>query len=191
MLFSQILFIIFAMFLPISFLLSMLPTYESLGKMAIIRLFNTIMMRAGVTLVITTAFSISTMFFNISATYPFFMVAFLQIVTFAGIYFKLGDNMSMFNLQSNDSQSMGRRVMRRPQMLMNRKLRQLNRNVGRTLALAVLQQLGISWQRNNQNPNLSHPILLYERIHDYLTIARYPQTRLRRIQFQIIRNNPE
>lgn len=134
MLFSQILFIIFAMFLPISFLLSMLPTYESLGKKAIIRLFNTIMMRAGVTLVITTAFSISTMFFNISATYPFFMVAFLQIVTFAGIYFKLGDIMSMFNLQSNDSQSMGRRVMRRPQMLMNRKLRQLNRNVGRTLA---------------------------------------------------------
>ena len=27
------------------------------------------------------------------------MVAFLQIVTFAGIYFKLGDIMSMFNLQ--------------------------------------------------------------------------------------------
>ncbi|HFX3809168.1 TPA: CD3337/EF1877 family mobilome membrane protein [Enterococcus faecium] len=134
MLFSQILFIIFAMFLPISFLLSMLPTNESLGKKALIRLFNTIMIRAGVTLVITTAFSISTMFFNISATYPFFMVAFLQIVTFAGIYFKLGDIMSMFNLQSNDSQSMGRRVMRKPQMLMNRKLRQLNRNVGRTLA---------------------------------------------------------
>ncbi|EOG03983.1 conjugative transposon protein [Enterococcus faecium EnGen0372] len=134
MLFSQILFIIFAMFLPISFLLSMLPTYESLGKKALIRLFNTIMMRAGVTLVITTAFSISTMFYNISVTYPFFMVAFLQIVTFAGIYFKLSDIMSMFNLQSNDSQSMGRHVMRKPQMLMNRKLRQLNRNIGRTLA---------------------------------------------------------
>lgn len=133
MLFSQILFIIFAMFLPISLLLSMLPTYESLGKKAVIRLFNTIMMRAGITLVITTAFSISTMFFNISATYPLFMVAFLQIVTFAGIYFKLSDIMNMFNLQSNDSQSMGRRVMQKPQMLMNRKLRQLNRNVGRTL----------------------------------------------------------
>ncbi len=191
MLFSQILFIIFAMFLPISFLLSMLPTYESLGKKAIIRLFNTIMMRAGVTLVITTAFSISTMFFNISATYPFFMVAFLQIVTFAGIYFKLGDIMSMFNLQSNDSQSMGRRVMRKPQMLMNRKLRQLNRNVGELWLLVVVQQLEISWQRNNQNPNLSHPILLYERIHDYLTIRRYPLTRIRKSQFQIIRNNPE
>ena len=152
MLFSQILFIIFAMFLPISFLLSMLPTYESLGKMAIIRLFNTIMMRAGVTLVITTAFSISTMFFNISATYPFFMVAFLQIVTFAGIYFKLGDIMSMFNLQSNDSQSMGRRVMRRPQMLMNRKLRQLNRNVGRTLAFGGAAAVGNKLAKEQSKP---------------------------------------
>lgn len=154
MLFSQILFIIFAMFLPISFLLSMLPTYESLGKKAIIRLFNTIMMRAGVTLVITTAFGISTMFFNISATYPFFMVAFLQIVTFAGIYFKLGDIMSMFNLQSNDSQSMGRRVMRKPQMLMNRKLRQLNRNVGRTLAFGGGAAVGNKLSKDQQKSRL-------------------------------------
>ncbi|MBR8696992.1 FUSC family protein [Enterococcus gallinarum] len=157
MLFSQILFIIFAMFLPISFLLSMLPTYESLGKKAIIRLFNTIMMRAGVTLVITTAFSISTMFFNISATYPFFMVAFLQIVTFAGIYFKLGDIMSMFNLQSNDSQSTGRRVMRKPQMLMNRKLRQLNRNVGRTLAFGGGAAVGGKLAKDQSKSRLKSP----------------------------------
>ena len=132
----------------------MLPTYESLGKKAIIRLFNTIMMRAGVTLVITTAFSISTMFYNISTTYPFFMVAFLQIVTFAGIYFKLGDIMSMFNLQSNDSQSMGRRVMRRPQMLMNRKLRQLNRNVGRTLAFGGGAVVGNKLSKDQQKSRL-------------------------------------
>ena len=107
MIFSQILFIIFAMFLPISFLLSMIPSYESMAKQAIVKVFNTIMMRAGITLIITVAFSISTMFYNISGNYPFFMVAFLQIVTFAGIYFKLGDIMSMFNLDGNDSQRMG------------------------------------------------------------------------------------
>lgn len=154
-LFSQILFIIFAMFLPISFLLSMLPTYESMGKKAIIRLFNTIMMRAGVTLVITTAFSISTMLFNISSTYPFFMVAFLQIVTFAGIYSKLGDIMSMFNIQSNDSQSLGRRVMRKPQMLVNRKLRQLNRNVGRTLAFGGGAAVGSKLSKGQSKPRLN------------------------------------
>ena len=35
MIFSQILFIIFAMFLPISFLLSMIPSYENMAKQAI------------------------------------------------------------------------------------------------------------------------------------------------------------
>ena len=52
MLFSQILFIIFAMFLPISFLLSMIPSYESMAKQAIVRVFNTIMTRAGITLIV-------------------------------------------------------------------------------------------------------------------------------------------
>ena len=131
MLFSQVLFVIFAMFLPVSFILSMFPTYQSMGKKAIIKLFNTIMMRAGITLVITTAFSISTMFYTISTGYPFFMIAFLQIVTFAGIYFKLGDIMGLFNLQSSDSQSVGRRILRRPQMMMNRQLRRMNRTMGR------------------------------------------------------------
>ena len=33
-----------------------------------------------ITLIVTVAFSISSMFYNISTDYPFFMVAFLQIV---------------------------------------------------------------------------------------------------------------
>ncbi len=134
MIFSQVLFILYAMFLPVSFILSMLPTYESMAKKALTKLFNTIMLRAGITLVITTAFSISTMFYSISAGYPFFMAAFLQIVTFAGIYFKLGDLMAMFSLQSSDTQQIGRRIMRRPYMFLGRGARRLERRIGRTVA---------------------------------------------------------
>lgn len=134
MIFSQVLFIIYAMFLPISFILSMIPTYEGMAKKALTKLFNTIMLRAGITLIITTAFSISTMFYSISSGYPFFMVAFLQIVTFAGIYMKLGDLMSMFSLQANDTQQVGRRIMRRPYMFLNRRARRLERKIGRTVA---------------------------------------------------------
>ncbi|MDB3378108.1 CD3337/EF1877 family mobilome membrane protein [Clostridioides difficile] len=129
MLFSQILFIIFAMFLPISFLLSMIPSYESMAKQAIVRVFNTIMTRAGITLIVTVAFSISSMFYNISTDYPFFMVVFLQIVCFAGIYMKLGDLMSMFSLNANDSQSMGRRIFRRPYLYMRHRARRFERRV--------------------------------------------------------------
>ena len=134
MLFSQILFIIYAMFLPVSFLLSMIPTYENMAKQAVVRVFNAIMTRAGITLIVTVAFSISSMFYNISTDYPFFMVAFLQIVTFAGIYMKLGDLMSMFSLQANDTQQVGRRIMRRPYMFLNRRARRLERKIGRTVA---------------------------------------------------------
>ena len=129
MIFSQILFIIFAMFLPISFLLSMIPSYESMAKQAIVRVFNTIMTRAGITLIVTVAFSISSMFYNISTDYPFFMVAFLQIVCFAGIYMKLGDLMSMFSLNAGDSQSMGRRIFRRPYLYLAHRARRMERRL--------------------------------------------------------------
>ena len=134
MLFSQILFIIFAMFLPISFLLSMIPSYESMAKQAIVRVFNTIMTRAGITLIVTVAFSISSMFYNISTDYPFFMVAFLQIVCFAGIYMKLGDLMSMFSFNANDSQSMGRRIFRRPYLFMRHRARRMEHRIARAVS---------------------------------------------------------
>ena len=134
MIFSQVLFIIYAMFLPVSFLLSMVPSFEGMSKRAITKLFNTILTRAGITLIITVAFSISTMLYNLSGEYPFFLTAFLQIVTFAGIYFKLGDLMGMFSLQSGDSQSMGSRIMRRPRMLMHAHMHRLQHKLGRSVA---------------------------------------------------------
>ena len=111
----------------------MIPSFDGMSKRAITKLFNTILTRAGITLIITTAFSISTMLYTLSAGYPFFLIAFLQIVTFAGIYFKLGDLMSMFSLQSNDSQSVGSRVMRKPRMLMHAHMHRLQRKLGRSM----------------------------------------------------------
>ena len=133
MLFSQILFIIYAMFLPVSFLLSMIPTYENMAKQAVVRVFNAIMTRAGITLVVTVAFSISSMFYNISTDYPFFMVAFLQIICFAGIYMKLGELMSMFSLNANDSQQIGRRIFRRPMVFMRHRARRMEHRIARAV----------------------------------------------------------
>ena len=73
------------------------------------------------------------MLYNLSGEYPFFLTAFLQIVTFAGIYFKLGDLMGMFSLQSGDSQSMGSRIMRRPRMLMHAHMHRLQHKLGRSV----------------------------------------------------------
>ena len=161
MIFSQVLFIIYAMFLPVSFILSMIPTYEGIGKRAVTKLFNTIMLRAGITLIITAAFSVSTMFYSISAGYPFFMIAFLQIVTFAGIYFKMGDLMSMFSLQSNDTQQVSRRIMHRPYLFLNRGARRLERRIGRTLtagaAVGVVGAAAASGSKSDTKRAASRP----------------------------------
>lgn len=134
MIFSQVLFIIYTMFLPISFLLSMIPSFQSMNKRAIIKLFNVIMTRAGITLIITVAFSISTMLYSLSNSSPFFLTAFLQLVTFAGIYFKLGDIMNLFALQSNDSQNVGKQIFRKPKTLLNRQTRKIQRKLNKTLS---------------------------------------------------------
>jgi len=107
----------------------MIPSQENLAKQAIVRVFNTIMTRAGITLIVTVAFSISSMFYNISKDYPFFMVAFLQIVCFAGIFIKLGDLMNMFSLNAGDSQNMGRRIFRRPYLFMRHRARRMERRL--------------------------------------------------------------
>lgn len=129
MIFSQVLFIIYVMFLPVSFVLSMVPTFEGSSRRAVIKLFNTILARAGITLVITVAFSVSTMLYRISDTYPFFIIAFLQVVLFAGTYFKLGDLLSLFSLRDDGTRSMGRYIARRPGMFLYHQLHRLNRSV--------------------------------------------------------------
>nr|WP_243157327.1 YtxH domain-containing protein [Clostridium perfringens] len=150
MIFSQILFIIFAIFLPLSFLLSMIPSYESIGRQAVVKLFNTIMMRAGITLIITVAFSISTMFYTISKDYPFFMISFLQIVTFAGIYMKLGDIMGMFRLHSRDSQNMSSRIFRKPYRKMQNKSKHIERYIRQALISRGKDKNKLSFNRSNK-----------------------------------------
>lgn len=113
MIFSQVLFIIYAIFLPISCLLAMIPSFNGMMKSAIMRLFNTIMLRAGITIVLTLTFCISSMIYGLSSTMPFFLVAFLQIVTFGGIWAKLGELMGMMQLKSSDSQAGAQRLTRR------------------------------------------------------------------------------
>lgn len=119
--FTQLMFIIFALYLPLNFILSMLPTYNGLLKKAVLKLFNTILMRAGLTLLITIAFSLSAMIYSMSGDYPFLMVAFLQIVVFVGIYLKMDEILSMVALGDGNNKR-GRFLMSMGRYMVMRKL---------------------------------------------------------------------
>lgn len=120
--FTQLLFIIFALYLPLNFILSMLPTYNGLLKKAVEKLFNTILMRAGLTLLITIAFSLSAMIYSMSGDYPFLMVAFLQIVVFVGTYLKMDEILSMVALGDGSGNKRGRFLRSMGRYMVMRKL---------------------------------------------------------------------
>lgn len=158
MIFSQVLFVIFSMFLPISFLIAMIPGCENVFKQAIIRVFNVILMRAGYTLVITVAFSISSMFYKISPGYPFFMIAFLQVLTFAGIFFGLGGIMSIFSLNGGGQMgSLGQQVYRRGYNLVRRNMRKMRRGMRRagSAGMSGVKKIYRAWQ-NLGNDERTH-----------------------------------
>lgn len=158
MIFSQVLFVIFSMFLPISFLIAMIPGCENVFKQAIIRVFNVILMRAGYTFVITVAFSISSMFYKISPGYPFFMIAFLQVLTFAGIFFGLGGIMSIFSLNGGGQMgSLGQQVYRRGYNLVRRDMRKMRRGMRRagSAGMSGVKKIYRAWQ-NLGNDERTH-----------------------------------
>lgn len=135
MVLSQILFLIFSLVLVISFLISMMPGQENNWKKAVVNLFNTLMARVGITLIITLAFCISNMFYSMSGSYPFVLMMFLQIVTFAGIFMKMNDILGVMNLSANDSGQLGRKIL-------NKSYRQIRtgKRMGRKMVRKVVSQ---------------------------------------------------
>lgn len=156
MILSQVLFIVYALFLVIAFILSLLPTYSGMAKRAVEKVFHIILTRVGVTMILVVAFSISSMFYNVSEGYPFFMIAFLQIVTFVGIYIKMGDILSMVGLQSNGEGQLGSKMMRPMRSLQRRarvKVRQANRTGRAMLTGAVGGLVGSRAGTKNRQAN--------------------------------------
>lgn len=157
MILSQVLFSVYALFLVIAFILSLLPTYSGMSKRAIEKVFHIILTRVGITMILVVAFSISSMFYNVSEGYPFFMIAFLQIVTFVGIYVKMGDILGMIGLQSNGEGQLGTKMMRPMRSLQSRarvKVSRANRTGRAMLAGAVGGLVGSRAGTKNKQANI-------------------------------------
>lgn len=104
MIFTQILFIIYAVFLPLSLIIALLPGQQNVAKKFFFKLFNIIINRAGISLVISLTFCVSTMIYSMTKQFPFLLVLFLQLLLFIGVYTKLNEILGVFSLQSNEMQ---------------------------------------------------------------------------------------
>ena len=119
MLLSQILFIISAMFLPVSLLISMIPAFSGTSRRAVISLFNTIMLRVGTTLLTTFVLVLSSLAYTIANGKPFVVVVLLQVIVFAGVYMERDKLLGMIGLRDEGTG----RVTNRPRRTISRAVR--------------------------------------------------------------------
>ena len=123
MLLSQILFIISAMFLPVSLLISMIPAFSGTSRRAVISLFNTIMLRVGTTLLTTFVLVLSSLAYTIANGKPFVVVVLLQVIVFAGVYMKRNKLLGMIGLRDEGTGRVGRAMTNRPRRTISRAVR--------------------------------------------------------------------
>ena len=123
MLLSQILFIISAMFLPVSLLISMIPAFSGTSRRAVISLFNTIMLRVGTTLLTTFVLVLSSLAYTIANGKPFVVVVLLQVIVFAGVYMERDKLLGMIGLRDEGTGRVGRAMTNRPRRTISRAVR--------------------------------------------------------------------
>lgn len=102
--FSEVMFIIYACFLPVALAFSLIPTFHGLAIKAVLKMFNSLLTKSGVTLIMTVTFSISMLLYNVTENLGFIFVIFIQIVTFLGIRMKTNELLGYMNLNSSDSE---------------------------------------------------------------------------------------
>ena len=123
MLLSQILFIISAMFLPVSLLISMIPAFSGTSRRAVFSLFNTIMLRVGTTLLTTFVLVLSSLAYTIANGKPFVVVVLLQVIVFAGVYMERDKLLGMIGLRDEDTGRIGRAMTNRSRRTISRAVR--------------------------------------------------------------------
>ncbi len=83
---AQFLFLVFCCFMPFIFCFAMLPNMTGKLLKAAMYLFNLLIAKCGITLIMTVAFSLSSLLFSVSQDMAYLFIAFLQIACFFGLW---------------------------------------------------------------------------------------------------------
>ena len=87
---AQVLFVFFSLFLPINFIVGLLPGKSQVAYRGIISVFSYMFLQIGVSFILMITFSSSQLIFDLSAKTPLFFTMILQLVLFIGVYMNLG-----------------------------------------------------------------------------------------------------
>lgn len=110
MILSQILFVLYLTFLPIPFILSLFPNSSKLLAKALGQVCEVLFLKAGVTIIMTIMFSISSMCYSLSSDGGFLWMMFLQVVVFVVSLMKSRKLLGLMRIGSNDAEKVQGRM---------------------------------------------------------------------------------
>ena len=87
---AQVLFVFFSLFLPINFIVGLLPGKSQVAYRGIISVFSYMFLQIGVSFILMITFSSSQLIFDLSSKTPLFFTMILQLILFIGVYMNLG-----------------------------------------------------------------------------------------------------
>lgn len=119
MIFSQVLFSLYAMFLPVALVFSLFP--NSMGNLfgVLERVFGCIMKKAGITVILSVVFGLSSMAYSLAEAKGFLWVAFLQIVIYVGAFMKCSELLGFMRIGTSGEEKAARRVRGRASALLH------------------------------------------------------------------------
>lgn len=132
-LFSRVLFVVCTVFLPVDFLLSVVPACRGVTGRTIIHIFGTVVAETKVALVIAITFSVSDVFCGVSASCPFFVITFLRVVYFTKVCVGLKRLVDVFDLGTGSDRRVNHQVFHEPVIFVQRQTEHVRHQLTETI----------------------------------------------------------
>lgn len=138
MLFSQLHFILFAYVIPFIVIFSLLPNAGGKLINATMELFNLLLARTGISVIMTIAFTLSSLLYTLAGTRSFLFIIAMQILVYVGTYVSMPRILRMIGIDVGSSNNMAKNAVNR----MKRMPRQIQRGA-KTLAMGAAAVTGL------------------------------------------------
>lgn len=149
MIVAEVMFILYSAFLPVGLVFSLLPGRQKTVMKVLAKTMNTLLNKAGITLIITITFSISSLCYSLSAEGNFFWMMFLQVVVFVSAMMKRNELLGFMNLGGDETKQVSSAFGRLMSGAVGFALGRGTRKMGKSNASDNMGGAGAS--RNNRN----------------------------------------
>jgi hypothetical protein len=147
MLYYQLLFLFYAIVLPINFLVGLVPNFSNNGVKGITNLLGSVLKRQGLCLIVSLVFTVSNFIYYVTdeSKYGFLFIFCIQLLLFGVACMKSHEVLSLFDFDKGNKNKLGKFF-----NTFNHRMRRLNKD---KYKMNPFSEIRLNNKRNNDNRN--------------------------------------